>query len=76
MKKLEHKYEMLDQVKKQSDTALLEHLEKYRDSRMYDHDDVEIKNYVSARHECKRRKIGPFNINLVLAREWESSLLH
>jgi hypothetical protein len=60
----------IDNYKKQKDATLLDFIKENRETSMYDCSDVEIKNFISIRHECKRRKIGPFQINLALAREW------
>jgi len=62
--------ETIDGYKKQKDEALLDFLKDNEKTSMYSCSDVEIKNFISIRHECKRRKIGPFQINLSLAKKW------
>lgn len=58
--------------KKATDKDLLEYLKANHSMPVEELTDVELKSFMAVRHEVKRRKIGPSQINLQLAKAWRT----
>lgn len=57
--------------KKSTDAEILSFIRTHRNISIYDCSDVEMENFKSVRKEAKRRKIGPFQLNVLEARDWK-----
>lgn len=57
-------------AKKKSDDEILAFLKRHKKKMVHECNDVELDIWKSVRHEAKRRKIGPYVINVAQSRQW------